>query len=289
MPGQRATLRRLRATVDLWVDCFSRHNLLTYASAIALRALVALIPLTLLGLAMLGAFGLKSVWRDQLAPPIHDRFTHATYSAIDSAVQRILSHGTLGLLAFAALLTVWDVSSAVRACMGALTTIYEQKDERSARRRFGISVALGVAITVCVVAAVLAVTAGRRIAEGDTALAVSVGIARWAVAIVLLTLAVGLLVQFAPARRRAESWVGLGTAVVVLSWVVMSVVFVWFVSSVANFRTAPGQLAVFLVLTTYVYLSAIVFLVGVELDERLRKGAPGQAHGVLARRRGLAG
>ena len=34
---------------------FSEHSLLTYASAIAFRAIVALVPLTLLGLALLGA------------------------------------------------------------------------------------------------------------------------------------------------------------------------------------------------------------------------------------------
>ena len=39
--------RRIRAAVDLWVDCFNDHQILDHASAIALRALVALIPLTL--------------------------------------------------------------------------------------------------------------------------------------------------------------------------------------------------------------------------------------------------
>ncbi len=41
----------------------------------------------------------------------------------------------------------------------------------------------------------------------------------------------------------------------------------------ANFKTATGSLAVFLVLTGYVYTSSIIFLVGVELDELLREDA----------------
>jgi len=39
---QRAK-RGPRAFVDLWTGCFAKHNLLTWASAIAFQALVALV------------------------------------------------------------------------------------------------------------------------------------------------------------------------------------------------------------------------------------------------------
>lgn len=281
-------IRRLRSAVDLWVDCFSRHNILTYASAIALRSLVALIPLTLLGLAILGAFGAEDVWRDQLAPWIQQRFTHPTYKAIDAAALKILREGGPGLLVFAGALSIWEVSSVARACMGGLDAIYEQKEERSTRHRFALSVGLGIGITICIVAAVLAVTAGRSLGGGGSVLEGLLLVVRWAFALGALGLAVGLLVHFAPTHRRAERWVGLGTFFVVGAWVAMSLLFAWFVDSVANFKTAPGQLTAFLVLTTYVYTSAITFLVGVQLDELLRKDA--RTHrGLIARLRGVTG
>jgi len=286
---QSEAVRRARATFELWADCFDRHNILTYASAIALRALVALIPLTLLGLAFLGAFGLKSVWHDQLAPPLHHRLTQPTYHAIDAAVRKVLEHGTLGLIAFAGLLAIWNVSSVVRASMGGLNAIYEQTEERPALRRFGLSLALGIGITLCLGGAALAVTAGRRLAHGNSALEGIFLVMWWVTAILALALAVGLIVHFAPARRRAEGWVGLGTLLVVGTWIAASLLFGWFVSSVANFKTAAGQLAVFLVLTTFVYTSSIIFLVGVQLDELLRKGANRGERGLSARLRGVTG
>ncbi|MBA3717067.1 MAG: YihY/virulence factor BrkB family protein, partial [Actinobacteria bacterium] len=152
---------RLRAAVDLWADCFNKHNILTNASAIALRALVSLVPLTLLGLALLGALGFKDVWRDQLAPALERHFTHSTYHAINAAALKILNSGTAGLIVFAGLLTIWNVSSVVRACMGAPDDIYEQKETRSTLYRFALSIGIGIGITLCVVGAVLAVTAGR--------------------------------------------------------------------------------------------------------------------------------
>jgi membrane protein len=250
---------------------------------------VALVPLTLLGLAILGASGSKDVWRDQLAPPVRHRFTAPTYHAINAAVEKILHHGTLGLLLFAAVLSAWNLSSVVRACMGALDAIYEQDDERPARYRFPLSVAIGIAIGVCVIAAVLAVTAGRHLGGGNSAVEALLLVVRWIFTLAVLALTVALLVTFAPARRRAERWVGVGTLVVVVGWVLMSLVFGWFVASLANFKTAAGQLTVFLVLTSYAYASAIVFLVGVQLDELLRTQDPHAGRGLAGRLHRLTG
>ena len=68
----------------------------------------------------------------------------------------------------------------------------------------------------------------------------------------------------------------------------MSLVFGWFVSSVANFKTAPGQLTVFLVLSTYAYASSITFLVGVQADELMRKGSRSR-RGLLSGVRAVTG
>ena len=46
-------------------------------------------------------------------------------------------------------------------------------------------------------------------------------------------------------------------------------------------------LAFFLVLTSYVYTSSIIFLIGVQLDELLRKDASRHHEGVVVRLRGL--
>src|SRR5437660_333029 len=53
----------------------SEHKLSIYASAIAFRAIVSVIPLVLLGLGLLGALGLKSTWHDSIAPVIKPRVT----------------------------------------------------------------------------------------------------------------------------------------------------------------------------------------------------------------------
>jgi uncharacterized BrkB/YihY/UPF0761 family membrane protein len=87
--------------------------------------------------------------------------------------------------------------------------------------------------------------------------------------------------RFAPVEPRTKRWASVGSLMVILAWVAESMIFKLFVTEVANFKTATGSLAVFLVLTGYVYTSSIIFLVGVELDELFREDATAGERGLL--------
>jgi membrane protein len=271
---------RLRRFVQLWVDLFDRHSLLDHAGAISFAVLKALIPLTLLGFALLGALGEERVWRKTLGPGLKPHLEPATYHAIDVAVEKIFATDSTGLIAFAALLALWYISGSVRAVMGAMNHMYEADDERSWLERFALSSGLAGCIAVGVIGAVLAAVVIPRLGgHGLTEVVAQVG--GWVGAIALLALALELLVRFAPAEPRSKRWVSAGTALVIVAWIAATLVFELFVSHVANFKTASGSLAVFLVMIGYVYTSSIILLVGVELDELLREDAKAGEGGVL--------
>lgn len=271
---------RLRKFVKLWVDLFAKHELLGHASAIAFAVLKALVPLTLLGLALLGAVGQERVWKHTLGPGIKPHVQPATFHAIDVAVQKIFSTGGISLIAFASVLAAWYISGSVRGVMTGMNQIYEVKETRPWKARYAISFGLGAAIALCVIGAMLAVLAGPALARHG-ALQVVVGIGRWLVGLALLALAVGLLMRFAPVEPRTKRWASIGSLMVILAWVAASIVFKVFVTDVANFKTATGSLTVFLVLSGYVYTSSIIFLVGVELDELFRQDATAGERGLL--------
>jgi membrane protein len=262
------------------LDAAARHRLLTYSSAVAFRGLVALIPLTLLGFALLGAFGLEDVWRDSLASRIEGRVSPPVFAGIDYSVEKIFSSGAGGLIAFGALLALWDLALAVRTIMEALNEIHDVEEGRSLRRRAATAVLLAAVIGICFVGAVLVIAAGPRLADAG-ALDVGLSVARWAVGISLLGLAIGLLVRYAPAQRPEAAWASAGTILVVAVWVATAEGFRLWVAHVADFESAVGSLSAFLVLTAFVWASAIIFLVGAELDELLRKETGARPHGVV--------
>jgi membrane protein len=276
----------VRAFVDVWRESFARHNLLTWASAIAFQALVALVPLSLLSLGILGALGEQSVWQKQVRPGLQAHLPKPTLGAIDYAANKILTHTTAGLLAFAIVLSIWEISGSVRAVGGALNTIYDTEEKRPLWLRFGVSFAIAIVIGSCVIGAILLLTLAKH-TGGSLAALLSVG--RWILAVLLLGVAVNVLVRFAPSEHRSEGWVSLGSAFIVVAWVVASVIFRWYVTSVASFRSAWGSFVVVLVLTGYLYTSAIVFLVGVEADELVRKDATPGEKGMFERMRAAFG
>jgi membrane protein len=271
---------RAKRFVKLWVDLFDRHLLLDHASAIAFNVLKAIVPLTLLGLALLGAIGKQDVWQQTLFPRIQQHLQPTTAHAINAAVERIFSTDSTGLIVLASLMVIWYVSGSVRAVMGSINDIYETEETRSWKERYPVSFGLALAIAVGLVGSLLVVTVAPALAHHGVA-SVAVSIARWLVAIALLALAVAVLVRFAPAERRAKKWASAGSILVIVAWIGATLLFDLFVTHVANFKTAVGSLTVFLVLIGYVYTSSIIFLVGVELDELLREDAAADERGVL--------
>src|SRR3954447_24231671 len=97
---------------------FARNDLLTYASAISFQVFFALIPLALLGLGLLGAFGLTDVWSSDLAPKLREHSSPAAFEVIDQTVREVLRDRQLFWATVGLLIAVWKVSGAMRAVMG---------------------------------------------------------------------------------------------------------------------------------------------------------------------------
>lgn len=278
MATRTTVVNRTRGAVELLRERFAEHELLTYASALAFQVLKSLIPLSLLGLALLGAVGRRDVWTKHLAPPLKARLDPPVFHAIDFAVEKIFASNSAGLIAFSAFLTVWFVSGGVRAVMSAINRIYGVRDERPLWIRWALSIGLAVCVVAGVVGAALLVEA---VPKQNGALEILLVAVRWLGALAALIAATGLLVRLAPVRPRPKRWASAGAVLVIATWIVTSFAFRWYVSTFANFKTAVGQLTVFIILMAYAYASSIVLLVGIEIDELLREDASSEERGIL--------
>jgi membrane protein len=277
---RRGHWQSFKDLVSLWVDLFREHGLLTFASAIAFQALVALVALVLLVAGILGALGREDVWTKQIGPQLKPKVLPEVYAGIDATFQKIFEASSYGLIVFAAVVCVWEISGAVRACMGALSRIYDAEDTRPWWIRFPISLGIGLALIAALVGSTLLATAARTTVHGGWS--IPFAILRWLLAIVLMIGAFGLLVRYGPAERRTTRWVTGGATAVVIAWVVQSLLFWLYLQYLADFRTAAGSLLGVYFLTTYLYVGAIVLLVGIELDEQLRRDVQGkQDRGIL--------
>jgi membrane protein len=275
----KARWRSFKAIVRLWVELFDRHNLLTYASAIALRSFIAAVACTLFGLGILGAAQQRDLWQKTIGPQIEPKVLPHVFDGIDQTVHKVFESSTAGLLVLAAALAIWEVSGIIRAAIGALDEIYETEETRPFWIRFPLSFGLAVLFLAAMLGAIALVWAGH--VSGSWSIPIL--ILRWPAAVALVAFAFELIVRWGPDEHRRARWASLGSVLVVVGWIGETLIFAWYVRTVADFRTAIGSLEVFIFLATYFYIAGIVLLVAMELDELVRQDleAPGSRRQLL--------
>jgi membrane protein len=262
--GRRTSLAA--TLVRAWAERFARNNLLTYASAIAFQLLIAGAALAFLAVALLQPLGLVHVWTRSVAPTLASHLPATWFVALRWSVERETSASPLAPVLLGTALSVWEVSGAVRAAMGALNRIYETRETRGLVRRFLVSLLLAVAVALLAIVAAFVWTAGfglASIADWPLRLA-AVALLCWA----MLT----LIVLVAPARRQPWHWVSVGSLGNVAAWLALSAVYGVWISRVVRFGSVDGALTAVISTTGYLYACAVTFLVATQLDQMLREG-----------------
>jgi membrane protein len=258
------------------VRSFAENDLLSYAAAIAFQVLFALIPLVLTAVALLGFLGLEEVWESDIAPQVQERVQEDAFSVIDRLADEILGEKRGLWLTLGAAFALWQVSGAIRTTMSPLNAIYGSDERRSWWQRLLVSFALALAIGPLVIGAALLIQAGPRLVralELPGVLAVLAHVARWGIALALLAAAVWLLIRYATTDPQPLSWSGVGTVFVVGSWILASLGFGLYATYVADYGSVFGGLATIWVLLTYLYLSSLALLFGIQLDSCVRSEA----------------
>ena len=283
--GTREVIARVRAeartaetgdVVHALIRAYREGDLLTYASAISFQIFFALIPFLMFAFGLLGFLSLQEAWQKDIAPEVQANVSDAVYRVIDDTVNQVLGQKQLFWVTLGAAIAVWEISGAVRAVMQVFNRIYEVDETRSFWRRMRTSIGLAaVAAVMLILAAVVLrfspLLVDRLGADGLIVDLVSFA-ARWAIALVLLLVVVGVMVRFAPNCRRPLHWVSFGALLVVFGWAVMTAGFYTYVTTIADYESIFGSLATIIVLMTYLYASVIVFLTGVQLDSLVQDG-----------------
>jgi membrane protein len=264
-----------RAATHAILSGFKENDLLTYASAISFQVVFALVPLALLGFGLLGTFGATGVWSHDLGPTVRDNVSHHAFQVIDETVRKVLGARQLLWITLGAAIAVWEVSGAMRATMQVLNRVYNVREERSFRRKLCESIVLSMVVTLMLLLAAAVVKLGPRAAKAafgnGAAVSVLSFVASWGLAVALLFLVVTTVVRFAPDTRRPVRWVTFGGVLVIIGWIAMSLLYGFYISELADYASIFGSLAVVMVTMSYIYLSAIVFLTGVQLDSLIRR------------------
>jgi membrane protein len=95
-------------------------------------------------------------------------------------------------------------------------------------------------------------------------------IARWPAMFVAVALALALVYRYGPSRESPRwRWITWGSAVAAVLWLGASALFSWYAASFGRFNETYGSLGAVIGFMTWIWISAIVILIGGELDAEM--------------------
>ena len=271
----RTFFTRLREKI--WDD-----DILGNAAQVAFYFSFALFPLLLFLMSLLGIIlNDKQDLQNQLFLLLSQVMPESAFELVDKTLKEVTANATGGKLTFGILITLWSASAGVDNMRGTLNEVYNLKETRSWIKAKGTSLLLTIAIGILILLALGFVVYGSQFL--DTILPIDsqyvLGLLGWIATLVLVLFAFALLYNFLPNHQPFQwKWITPGAIVGVLLWIAASAGFKLYLNYFNTYAATYGSLGAVIILMLWLYLSALVILIGgainAVLDERsgIKKG-----------------
>jgi len=190
-------------------------------------------------------------------------------------IERIVSKpgGTLGFAFLMSLgIALWSANSGMKAIMDALNVAYEEEEKRSFIRLNLASFAFTVGGLVTLLLALGAVVVFPLVlsAIGFNGTETIISLLRWPVLLACVVLGLAVLYRFGPSRREPQwQWVTPGSVFASVGWLSVSALLSWYLQNFANYNATYGSLGAAIGFMMWLWLSAIVILLGAELNSEI--------------------
>ena len=153
---------------------------------------------------------------------------------------------------------------------------YEEKETRSFIKVNLLALAITAGAVALVILAMIAVAAlghlERIFPNLPGALVTAGKLGSYILLFLGAALGAAALYRYGPNRKDAKwAWITPGSAFASVGWIVLTVGFGFYAAHFGNYGKTYGSLATVVVLLTWIYLSAYVFLVGAELNSETER------------------
>ncbi|WP_198508458.1 YihY/virulence factor BrkB family protein [Bacillus xiapuensis] len=240
------------------------------AAQMAYFFLLALFPLLIFTVTL---FAYLPINQADLFLLIEDIAPKDTIEMIRHTMDEVLANRSGGLLSFGIIATIWSASNGMNAVIKGLNHAYDVEETRPFYLSRGMSVLLTLALIVVVAAALVLQVFGKQIGvfAADYLGASEQFLELWnwlrwlALPLLLLIVFVGLY-YLAPNVQIQCITVLPGALFASIGWVVVSLGFSFYVNNFGNYTATYGSIGGIIVLMIWFYLSALIILIGGEIN-----------------------
>jgi membrane protein len=273
--------------VKLTYKEIGEDHVMAFAGNLTYKGLFAVFPFFTFLLSLLGIFNATDLVTTMLnklsgvAPQSAIEFIKGQLLSItQSQAQSAFTFGAI----ISILLALWGVSGAFRSVMEAMNVMYEVEEDRPFWKVYGISIFMSLAVVVLLIGALVLVVFGQSIGVTvadlvglGSVFATAWGILQWPVVACVVLFTFALIYYFAPAAKQRFRWISPGSILAFVFWLIFSLLFSLYASTLggSSYNETYGSLAGVIVLMLYVYYSALIMLVGAEMNQVIEWHIPG--------------
>ncbi|QKE75947.1 YihY/virulence factor BrkB family protein [Arthrobacter citreus] len=207
----------------------------------------------------------------QYAPP-------DAMAIIKSNLQLIIGQSHGGVLSVGVIATLWASSNGINAIIRALNDAYNVEDKRNYFVTRGVSIILTIIMIFVIVFALLIPVFGKVIAKFvfeflgiSNDFLYTWSIIRWTLSFVILLIVFTVLYSIGPSKVVHIKKVFFGSLFATLGWIISSFGFAFYVDNFGNFTSHYGSLGGIIVLMIWFFISAMVVIIGGELNALIKE------------------
>lgn len=278
---ERGPLGRVRRVVVGIVRDFRDDDVLGLSAELSYRWLLAVFPLAIM-IAVLSGLAAQALSiedpADQLIDAAGEALPAEAAATIRPQLERIFEGHDGALLSLGLILTIYAASSGMRALIKGLNRAYDVEETRPMWRQIivalGFTLLLGVSVVISFVVLVTGQVAATELARAvglEDATAWLFELAPFPLAIAALGIAAAVLYRAAPARRLQWRWVLPGVILFVPGWIAATVGFSFYVANFGSYSDTYGAIGGVIVLLIWFYITALILLLGGELNAVLER------------------
>jgi membrane protein len=256
------------------VNGFNDDRLMTEAAGVTFYTLLALFPALASLISLYGLFADAGTIRDQLQMA-EGVIPEGGLEIIRQQVVALTSNGHQALgfgLIVGLLVSLWSANSGVKSLFDALNIVYHEREARSFVTRTLISFCFTLGAIVFLIVSLTSIVINYLGLASDLPLILAV--LRWPLLLITLTLFFSLIYRFGPSRNRVKwRWVSWGSAFASVAWIIVSLAFSYYVANFGSYNKTYGSLGAAIGFMTWIWISAMVVLLGGELNAELERQA----------------
>jgi membrane protein len=253
----------------------NEDRVLAVAAGVVFYGLLAIFPAITAMVSLYGLFAKASTINEHLSL-VAGLLPAGAVEIVQEQVNRLVSKGDAKLgfgFIFGLGVALWSANAGMKAIIDALNVVYDEKEKRGFIKLNLVSLAFTLAALASVLLAVGAVVILPLILNYIGLSGVSsllLRLLRWPVLLALIIVGLAGLYRYGPSRKEPRwQWLTVGSVFAAVAWIVSSALLSWYLVNFANYDATYGSLGAAIGLMMWMWISAIVILLGAELNAEI--------------------